>query len=114
MFTKSDQAFLDRLGARAEVSLGRADPTADQLHHAIDSLRRMLASSPDIDVNVLGDVDDLLDAVWWASSSGEIARAREMAARLARSIRALDLPGSRSMSVVDAALQIRALVVLAA
>lgn len=114
MFTKDDEAFLDRLGGRAQAALGRSDPTAEQLHHAIDSLRRSLTSAPGIDPDLLSEVDDLLDAVWWASSAGENDRAREMASRLARSIRALNLPGSRAMSVVDAAQQIRALVVLAA
>lgn len=114
MFTKQDQTFLDRLGARADACLGRADPTPHQLHQAIDNLRRCLVASPGIDPLVLDELDELLDAVWWASTAGESARARQMASRLARSIRALNLPGMRAMSVVDAAQQIRALVVLAA
>lgn len=114
MFTNDDTAFLERLGARAEARLCSADAGADQLHHAIDSLRRSLRAQEDLDPAVLVDIDTLLDAVGWATQAGDRHRARQLAAQLARSIRALDLPGLRAMSVIDAAQQIRALVVLAA
>jgi hypothetical protein len=114
MFTKDDTAFLGRLGARAEVLLCSADAGADQLHHTIHGLRRSLRAQPDIDPAVLVELDTLLDAVGWAFQAGDRNRARRLATQLARQIRALDLPGLRAMSVVDAAQQIRALVVLAA
>jgi len=114
MFTNDDSGFLDRLGARADATLSSADATSDQLHRTIAGLRSSLSHQPGLDAELAAEVDALLDAVWWASCAGDRARARAHAARLAHAIRALCLPGSRAMRVVDAAQQIRTLVVLAA
>jgi len=114
MFTNDDTAFLDRLGTRADAALGPADATSDQLRRAIAGLRSSLSAQSDLDQALAAEVDALLDAVWWASSAGDRPEARQYAARLARTVRALCLPGARAMQVVDAAQQIRTLVVLAA
>lgn len=114
MFTNDDTAFLDRLGRRAEAGLSSADPTAEQLSHAIDTLRASVREPSPADPGALVEVDGLLDAVWSASAAGDAALARQLAGRLARAVRGLDLPGSRAMNVLDVAQQIRALVVLAA
>jgi hypothetical protein len=114
MFTNDDAAFLDRLGRRADAVLGSADATSDQLWRAIAGLRSSLSAEACLDQGLAAEVDVLLDAVWWASSAGDRPRARDHAARLARTVRELRLPGPRAMQVVDAAQQIRTLVVLAA
>jgi hypothetical protein len=114
MFTKDDIAFLDSLGTRAQARLADADPTTERLLGAIHGLRGSLASLPEVEHADICEIEDLLDAVWWASSAGDCPRARVLAARLARRIRALEISGLRAMRVVDAAQQIRTLVVLAA
>lgn len=134
MFTNDDREFLERLGARAHTSLARADPTREQLHAAITRLRAAVLA-PDAGADgadprgggVVGqgvdgqgrsdqlrEIGDLLDVIEWSMSAGERDRARAHAATLARAVRRLDLPGSRAMRAVDAAQQIRSLVVLAA
>lgn len=114
MFTHEDMAFLDRLGQRADAGLSASDPTAEQLHHAIDTLRASLRAPSLADPGALVEADALLDAVWTASAAGDATLARQLASRLARTVRSLDLPGARAMNLLDVAQQIRALVVLAA
>lgn len=113
MFTKDDSAFLDALDLRAHARLSDADPTPDRLHAAIEQLRAWLGSTR-IGQTAADQLNDLLDAVWWASCAGDCARARRLAASLAREVRELDLRGLPAMRVVEAAQQIRTLVVLAA
>lgn len=114
MFTEDDKAFLDRLGTRSEAGLSASDPSHAQLHQAISTLRGWLRDADSVDAAAAAEVDDLLDAISWACSASDLMRARGLARQLARAVRALDLRGSRSMSVLDIAQQIRALVVLAA
>ncbi len=115
MFTDDDMAFLDRLGARSQARLAGADPTREQLHAAISAMRASLhAASAESGTSLADELDDLLDGVWWAICAGDGARAREHAARLVHAVRDLDVSGLQSMRMVDAAQQIRSLVVLAA
>lgn len=114
MFTNDDLAFLARLGARAQVRLSASDSSSDRLLAAIGYLREVLVAHPDLDPARRVEVENLLDGVWWASSAGERHRARGFAAQLTRVVRRLDLQDLRAMRVVDAAQQIRTLVVLAA
>lgn len=115
MFTDDDLAFLNRLGARSEARLAASDASKDQLHAAISAVRAVLGTaSADVSSRDLVEVNDLLDAVWWAICAGEGARARDHATRLAHAARDLSLPGLQAMRLVDAVQQIRSLVVLAA
>lgn len=114
MFTSDDDAFLERLGLRADTRLSGADPATQRLDAAITGLRSVLSAQPAPDRAAMDEVEGLLDAVWWTSSAGEHDQARRHAAHLARAIRRLGLPGLRAMRIVDAAQQIRTLVVLAA
>ena len=113
MFTNDDARFLRRLGTRADAALASADPSSERLHATISGLRDALRHSG-VDPASRAGVDDLLDAIGWACSAGDRERARLLAAGLPRAVRELDLPGLRAMRVVDAAQQIRTLVVLAA
>ncbi len=113
MFTNDDARFLDRLGARADATLAAVDPSSARLHATISGLRDALDHSG-VDSASRAGVDDLLDAIGWACSSGDRDRARLLAAGLPRAVRELALPGLRAMRLVDAAQQIRTLVVLAA
>ena len=113
MFTNEDARFLQRLGARADAALAPADPSSDRLHAAIAGLRDSLEQYG-ADSGSSAEVSALLDAIEWACSAGDRDRARLLAASLPRAVRELDLPGLRAMRVVDAAQQIRTLVVLAA
>ena len=114
MFTHDDRQFLDRLGRRAQTRLAAADPSIDRLHTAIQSLRAVLRRQRSVDDARRAELDDLLDVIWWASTAGDQKVAREQAAALARGVRGLETDGLRSMTMVDAAQQIRTLVVLAA
>lgn len=115
MFTDDDLAFLNRLGTRSEAHLAGADPTRDQLHAAISAMRAGLdAAAAESGTSRTSEVNDLLDGVWWAICASDAARAREHAARLVHAVRDLTLPGLQGMRMVDAAQQIRSLVVLAA
>lgn len=123
MFTDDDREFLDRLGVRAQASLSASDTTIEQLRAAIRALRSAVAPSPGADEGAdegaegaarLDQVHTLLDVIEWSTSSGERERARTHAAALARAVRELNLSGMRAMRAVDAAQQIRCLVVLAA
>lgn len=119
MFTNDDREFLDRLGVRAQTSLAASDTTTHQLRAAIRALRSTLAPSPGAtdeadEAERLDRVNTLLDVIEWSSSSGEREQARTYAAALARAVRELNLSGLRAMRAVDAAQQIRCLVVLAA
>jgi hypothetical protein len=123
MFTDDDREFLDRLGVRAQASLSASDTTIEQLRAAIRALRSAVAPSPVADEGAdegaegaarLDQVHTLLDVIEWSTSSGERERARTHAAALARAVRELNLSGMRAMRAVDAAQQIRCLVVLAA
>jgi hypothetical protein len=113
MFTNDDAGFLQRLGARADAALASADSSSDRLRSSIAGLRDALDHSG-VDAASRAGVNDLLDAIGWACSSGDRERARMLAAGLPRAVRDLHLPGLRAMQVVDAAQQIRSLVVLAA
>ena len=113
MFTNDDARFLQRLGNRADAALASADPSSDRLHSTIAGLRDALHQAG-IDSAARARVDDLIDAIEWACSAGDRDRARLLAAGLPRAVRELDLPGLRAMRVVDAAQQIRTLLVLAA
>ena len=114
MFTQDDCRYLDRLGRRAQTRLAAADPSIDRLHAAIQSLRGVLRRQRSVDDLRRAELDDLLDVIWWASTAGDQKVAREQAAALARGVRGLQLDGVPSMTMVDAAQQIRTLVVLAA
>jgi hypothetical protein len=114
MFTKDDQIFLERLGARTDAALAVSDSSAERLEAAIAQLRDAVTRQHPHGTGCCDGIDALLDAVWWATSQGERAQARAHAARLARVVRALPLPGLRGMRAVEAAQQIRTLVVLAA
>ena len=113
MFTKDDARFLQRLGSRADAALASTDPSSVRLHAPIAGLRDALHQGGN-DSAARASVDELLDANEWAGSAGDRDRARLLAAGLPRAVRELDLPGLRAMRVVDAAQQIRTLVVLAA
>jgi hypothetical protein len=113
MFTTDDARFLQRLGTRADTALASADPSSERLHATIAGLREALDHSG-ADPASRASVADLLDSIGWACSVGDKQRARLLAAGLPRAVRDLDLPGLRAMRVVDAAQQIRTLVVLAA
>jgi hypothetical protein len=114
MFTQDDRDFLDRLGRRAQIRLATTDPSIDRLHAAIEGLRGVLRDQRSVDDSRRAELDELLDLIWWASSAGDSGVARERAAALAHGVRRLSLDGVRSMTMVDAAQQIRTLVVLAA
>lgn len=113
MFTNDDARFLQRLGTRADAALASADSSSQRLRSTIAGLRDALDDS-EVDSASRAGVDDLLDAIAWACSSGDRERARMLAGGLPRAVRDLHLPGLRAMRVVDAAQQIRTLVVLAA
>lgn len=113
MFTNDDTAFLDRLGQRADFALSSADPCSQRLRVAIAMLRAALDLHA-VDPQRRGELDGLLDAIAWSSDAGDRDLARRHAAALARAVRGLDLQGMRAMRMVDAAQQIRTLVVLAA
>lgn len=114
MFTHDDCDFLDRLGRRAEARLSAADPSLDRLHAAIENLRGVLRDHRSVDDLRRAELDELLDVIWWSSAAGDSGVAREQATALAHGVRRLTADGVRSMTMVDAAQQIRTLVVLAA
>jgi hypothetical protein len=113
MFTIADKEFLHRLDAKAEASLCGADSVQQRLRSAMAVLRSVL----DIDTSAvppsaLVEVDALLDGVWVAVSRGDGDLARSLAARLAHAVLALDVTGPRRMRAMDAALELRSLVVV--
>lgn len=114
MFTDDDETFFERFGARADAALASADSSTLRLEAAIAQLRGALVRQKAVDRDSRASIDALLDEVWWATSQGDRHQARATAARLAHEVRALHLPGMRAMRAVDAAQQIRTLVVLAA
>jgi hypothetical protein len=114
MFTYDDEVFLTRLGARTDAALASADASTLRLEAAIAQLRGAVARQHTVDHGSRVAIEALLDEVWWATSQGDRHQARATAARLAREVRELRLPGMRAMRAVDAAQQIRTLVVLAA
>jgi hypothetical protein len=114
MFTEADSAFLDRLDSRTQACLSRADQAETRLLHALEGLRELVGTSSVAATDPGARVDDLLDAVWCASTAHDRDLARTHARDLAHAVRDLSLDAMGTWRAVAAALEIRSLVVLAA
>jgi hypothetical protein len=114
MFTEADTEFLDRLDARTQACLSRADEAETRLLHALDGLRELIGTTSAAATAPGARVDDLMDAVWFASTAHDRELARTRARDLAHAVRALRLDAMDAWRAVAAALEIRSLVVLAA
>jgi ubiquinone biosynthesis protein UbiJ len=115
MFTDTDLAFFTRLDARADAALAGRDSAAQRLRHALETVRVMLTLDGDSPVPAaLAEVDALLDAVWFATTLGDVDQARSAAAHLAHAVADVPVTGPRLMRALSAALEVRSLVVVAA
>jgi hypothetical protein len=115
MFTDTDLAFLTRLDARADAALAGRDSAPQRLGHALETVRVMLTLDSEGPLPpAFAEVDDMLDAISFASALGDVDQARRAAAQLAHAVADLPISGPRLMRALSAALEVRSLVVVAA